>query len=227
LKISNALYITIDTDWAPDYILEYCFKLISNKKIKATMFATNKSKILDNLDKNRFKIGLHPNFSDFIHIEEEIQRLKNMFPDAISLRNHSLCHSSHFFPVFNKMGIKFISNYLAPFCKNLTPIVQPFGVIEYPIYFMDDAYQMMYNKKNKYELSSLDLHSPGLKVFAFHPIHIYLNSDSVNEYEKIKKYYDNPQKLSQYINPNLGIRNLFQSLIEHISDNSIETFTLT
>jgi hypothetical protein len=220
------IVITLDTDWAPDYILENCFDLLVENGIKATVFATNQSRVLEGLDKNLFEIGLHPKFSDFLDVEEEISRSRSVFPNAVSLRSHSLCHSSRFLPIFSKMGIRITSNYLAFLVQHLKPILQPFGLVEYPIYFMDDAYILMHQGKDKYQLSSLNLDSPGIKVFAFHPIHIFLNTESMNRYEKSKNH-NSHRELRRFVNRGLGVRDLFRGLIEHMSVHSIETFTLS
>jgi hypothetical protein len=226
-KIFSELYVTIDTDWVPDYILEYCLGLLQVNGIKATVFATHSSRVLDNLDKNIFEIGLHPNISDFSNAKLEISRLKEVFPYAVSLRSHSLCHSSLLYPILNELDIKLTSNYLAFLCKNLVPIVQPFGIIEYPIYFMDDAYELMYDGDDKYQLSSLNLFSPGMKILAFHPIHIFLNTNSIQRYKESKHYQNDPQKLRQFVNPGLGIGDLYKALIDFIAETSLETSRLS
>jgi peptidoglycan/xylan/chitin deacetylase (PgdA/CDA1 family) len=35
--------ITLDTDWAPDFILEHVSEILTERKIKATWFITNES----------------------------------------------------------------------------------------------------------------------------------------------------------------------------------------
>jgi len=219
--------MTIDVDWVPDYILEYCLNLLEKRGIKATIFATNESNVLKNVNKGLFEIGLHPSFSGTFNVEDEIRRLKAIFPEAVSLRSHGLYHSSRFLPVFNRTGVKHTSNYLAMLCKDLAPIMQPQGITEYPIYFMDDAYCAMYNREDKFRLPSLKLDLPGLKVFAFHPIHIFLNLDSLQGYEKAKGYRDNLPELKKLVNVNPGVRNLFKDLIKYMSENSIRTYTIS
>ncbi len=55
--------ITIDTDWAPDFILSHVAEILSNKNIRCTWFVTNDSPYLETLKKNDlFEIGIHPNF---------------------------------------------------------------------------------------------------------------------------------------------------------------------
>ena len=49
----NSILITLDTDWAPDFILSDVAEILSNKNIKATWFVTNNSIFLDSLKKNK------------------------------------------------------------------------------------------------------------------------------------------------------------------------------
>jgi hypothetical protein len=223
----SSLYLTFDTDWAPDFVLDYCFNLVGQKGIKATIFATGSSPVLTKLNDRLFEVGIHPRFSKSVDVRDEIIRLKKIFPRATSLRSHSLCHSSRFFPIFREMNISSTSNYLASFCKNLEPIIQPFGILEYPIYFMDDAYVLMYGEKDKYQLSSLSLDSAGVKVFAFHPIHVFLNTNSLERYEQQKKHPNFFGRLEELVNKDIGIRDLFVSLIEYVSSRSFETLKLS
>jgi hypothetical protein len=131
------------------------------------------------------------------------------------------------YPILQELEIRSTSNYLAFLCKNLVPIVQPFGVIEYPIYFMDDAYELMYDGDDKYQLSSLDLNSPGIKILAFHPIHIFLNTNSIQQYKKSKHYHNDPDKLREFVNHGPGIGDLYKALIEFIAATSIKTSKLS
>ncbi|MFC1936381.1 hypothetical protein ACFLYP_01805 [Chloroflexota bacterium] len=224
---TNNIIITVDTDWAANDVLEDVLFLLVEYNIKATIFATNKSKALDALDPQQFEIGLHPNFGDQLNVEETILKLKADFPNATSLRSHTLLHSSRFFPVYKISGILYTSNYLSLGSKHLSPITQPFGIIEVPIFFIDDAYLIMNEEEDKFDLSSIDLKSPGLKVFAFHPIHIFLNTESSARYQESKEYHNDITMLKKIINPGKGTRSLFISLMQYIAENGIKTSTLS
>jgi len=222
------IFITLDTDWVTDPILEFCCQHLLENKISATIFATSRSGLLDDLkSEGLFEIGLHPNIAAIDQARGEIQRLKEIFPDAQSLRSHSLFHCSRLFPILNDLGIHLISNHLAPLCPNLAPVSLPYDTLEFPIYFMDDAHLLMYQGSDKFELSSLRLEEPGIKVFAFHPIHIYLNTERSERYETSKAQHKDPTGLQEFVNTGVGTKTLFLSLLNYIKENSLKTYTLS
>ena len=99
-----------------------------------------------------------------------------------------------------------------------------FELYEVPIYFIEGCYIYSYNGKDKFSAKSLDLVSPGLKVFNFHPIHIYLNTENISRYEQAKPYLKDKARLDKSINPGTGVRNLFIELLNHVSALQIHTY---
>ena len=89
----NSICLTFDIDWDSDEVIEGTLDIIFKYGINATIFATHKTKVLNNLPKN-IEIGIHPNFSNIIKAEDEIKKLKDIYPQAVSLRSHSLTNSS-------------------------------------------------------------------------------------------------------------------------------------
>jgi hypothetical protein len=65
----------------------------------------------------------------------------------------------------------------------------------------------------------------GLKIFNFHPIHIYLNSANMEPYNAFQTYVSNPceatpEQAMTFIQKGKGTQTVFQELIEYLSDNS-------
>ena len=89
----NSICLTFDIDWAPDEVIENTLELLTEYNLNATIFATHKTDILNNLPEN-IEIGIHPNFSNIIKAEDEIKKLKDIYPQAVSLRSHSKTNSS-------------------------------------------------------------------------------------------------------------------------------------
>jgi len=55
--------LSLDCDWAPNFVLEYVAKILTANKIRATWFITNDSPFLTELESNPlFELGIHPNF---------------------------------------------------------------------------------------------------------------------------------------------------------------------
>ena len=71
------IFLTLDTDWACDEVLNYVIDIIEEyQNLKVTWFLTNKTKVLERLLKNEdFELGIHPNFNRLL---EEIYLLSNL-----------------------------------------------------------------------------------------------------------------------------------------------------
>ena len=55
-------FLTMDIDWAPDWMIEPFLNILIKEKIYSTIFVTHQSNLLENIKKNSFiEIGLHPN----------------------------------------------------------------------------------------------------------------------------------------------------------------------
>ncbi|MBN1797189.1 MAG: hypothetical protein JW822_01340 [Spirochaetales bacterium] len=220
--MNSTICITLDIDWATERIFQYAMDILTQYDIPITIFATDNCKYLVDLRNNLIDIGIHPNVNKINDIEKVIKELKGIFPATVSLRNHALVHSSRFFNIFDKYKIINISNYLMPFHKNIQPFKLYKDIVEFPIYFMDDLYLSEYKCKDIFNISSLKLGSSGMKVFCFHPIHVYLNTESVARYNSIKKDMNNSGKIDSIINNGIGIRNIFIDLLEYIKKHKLD-----
>jgi hypothetical protein len=224
----NSILITLDTDWAPDFILSDVAEILSNKNIKATWFVTNNSIFLDSLKKNKlFEIGIHPNFeSNSTHGEDfdsVLNNLKQIVPQAKSSRSHSLFQSSKLFQKFDKYGIEndvslFLPNSINPPLHYLKFA----NLYRFPFNWEDDIALREHDDLdiNKYNLQ-------GLQIFNFHPIHLYLNSNNLELYEKLKTNIGIPnlteKNIKKYVNPDHGVKTFFLELLNLISNKQSYT----
>jgi len=228
----NDFAITIDIDWAPKEVLEDCLNLLNAYNIKATFFCPSPL----NIEKIQFKnheLAIHPNYKKIGGFEKNIKELLQIFPDAKGVRSHSLITSSLIYSIYRKFGLEYESNYSMYLQKNIQPFLMINNILQLPIYFFDQAPWLMY-KNSRLEKEDLFLPSesllkkPGLKVFLFHPIHVFINTHCLEFYEKTKRYYHQPKKLLRYQRrqKKLGIRNLFLELLSYVKKNKITCKTL-
>jgi len=216
--------ITIDTDWASNQIIADTVNLLEQYNINGTFFVTNKIDF-DKLAKN--EIAVHPNFNGFSDQEKILGETIHMLPtkQSIGCRSHKLYHNSSLLASYPKYGIKYDSNYYMPDYENPLPFFFKWvDVLEIPIFFTDDGH---YESSNYFDWSDVNLNDSGLKVFLFHPFHIFMNTNSYDDYKSIKSHYqdfDFLQKNKNY--DKQGVRNLFISLLEYIEKNNIITNTL-
>lgn len=213
-------FLTFDIDWAADEVLADSMSLVLATKTKATWFATHKTDLLSKIQKcSNWEIGIHPNFnklldgSDNTSACEIVQNLLKIVPDAKSVRSHSLVQSSKLGTIFLGAGITHDSNDYLP-CY-LQAEVRPFtlenGLIKAPYIFSDELWCV----KNYIRSDFISLFSrPGLRIFNFHPIHVFLNTESLGRYERTRHLHKNPKELIKHRYSGYGTRSRLIDLLE-------------
>ena len=222
--------ITIDTDWAPDWMIEEVAKPLIANNVKATWFVTHKSSAIDALRKydKLFEIGLHPNFlqdsSQGNSYQEVISSLLEIYPNTKTVRSHSLFQCGKVLKMLvEEYGIRIDCSIHLRKCANIEPFVVKYStdgplLCRVPHYFQDNIDM---SSALSWELKDNGLKKSGLKVFCFHPLHIILNSKNVEPYDNMKKRFQipelTPDKIAPYINYSSGTRNLFNEIIYHLN----------
>ena len=181
--------ITFDIDWAPDFILEKVSQLLDKEKIKSTWFVTHDSNFIQKLkNKKNYELGIHPNFFDNSSQGKDpksiLKNLKEIIPEAVSIRTHSLYQSSPILNLFQDFGIKYDSSILLYKTKNIIPHYNPASKIFRIPYFWEDDLEM-YNPSPNWSFNQTNKIS-GLKIYNFHPFHVVLNSENLSNYNEIK-----------------------------------------
>lgn len=219
----NKVFINFDIDWASDSLVNEIIDMCLAYEVKATFFATHKSMTLSRLRNNKnFEIGLHPNFlpgSTQGGTEEEVLGYcRSLEPNAVSIRSHCVYQYGKIYNLFNQiLGDNLVeSNIFMPGVPTINPFLlytKNGFLVRVPFFWSDDYYLL----GKKILCPKVLLDSDGVKVYMFHPVHIYHNTVSMEHYECIKKGED------YTVPPGKGIRDIFISLLEKISDDNIET----
>jgi len=204
--LNNKLFITIDIDWAPDYMIEYVIGLLQKYDCKATFFWTHESDLLKKVLKNDlFEVALHPNFNNcFNHnnVESTVKKLKDLIPSAVSVRSHSLLTGTPIQNLYTQYGLKVDSSFYIPSdncfywksCKGL--IFYPFSWSDYIDVLCSQAPRDLFKSS----------------VIAFHPIHIYLNIKTLEQYEAYK--CNKEVKVPSFeVACKKGVRDIFENLL--------------
>ncbi len=207
-------------EWAEDEVLDFVLNLIESYKIPCTFLVTHETELLKKMKKNPLiELGIHPNFNfllngDFRYgknIKEVIDYYKKIVPNALAVRSHALTESSIILKEFYLNGLKYDLNTFIPYSSGI--VLKPFvyftgNLIKIPHFWEDDVHVLL---DWSYCVEKY-INYPGLKVFDFHPIHIYLNTSDINEYYEYKVNKVRKIKSSN----KLGIRDFFLSLVEKI-----------
>lgn len=188
------IYITIDLDWAPDQAIEYTLDMLEKANANATFFVTHQTPLLERIRKNpNMELGIHPNFNELLqgtledntkNIYSIIEDLLELVPEAKSVRSHSLAGGSIFCDAFERFGLRYDCNLFVPVSTGipLKPWAFRNAIIMVPFMWSD---YLHCSYKWDWDVDKY-LNVEGLKVFAFHPIHIVLNTLSLDSYDRKK-----------------------------------------
>lgn len=219
-SLENKIYLTFDVDWAHEEIIEYTLEILDLYNVKCTWFVTHKSSVL--LDKrNDYEIGIHPNFNKILDQEKlkkparkVLEEMLNIVPTAKSIRSHSLMQSERLIDMFNEYGLSHTCNQYIPFSSkiNLVPYKIWDDIIVVPHAFQDNAF-LRSKEKNI-------IHDIEKSIFCslnFHPIHIYLNTDKLERYEKARSFYQSPKMLKEFRNHGYGTKTLLEDILSRFT----------
>jgi len=174
------------------------------------------------------ELGIHPNFNYLLagdsrygsNFNEVIHFYKKIIPEAVSVRSHSITQSSPICQGFLDNGINFDCNNFIPFKAGM--VLKPFEFLENYIklsYSWEDNVRFYY--KEEWEPGKYLGHE-GLKIFAFHPIHIFLNTETQERYENARPYFQDFHKLKEFDNTkSFGTRDILIDLIKNVTASSL------
>lgn len=216
--------LTFDVDWANDEILQYVAASVTAAGLTATFFATHDSPLLKDLTNDQFEIGLHPNFNRQDDIRSPLTELLELYPEARGTRSHLLAQSPSILDTICNLGLVYESNIHLPFHSGLRPVVRVTDLVSIPFCWADDTHFRVYPDR---PISDIPFQLPGLKVLAFHPIHVFMNTSSVEHYESYKQHYHDTEALRQHKNTaGRGVETMFTEVLTCIREQQIRTTTL-
>lgn len=217
----NKIFLTFDIDWAHDEILADSIDILERQDVSATFFVTHNTPVLERLRENpKFELGIHPNFNFLLQgdarngsdANEVIDRLLDIVPEARSVRSHSMTQSSRLLDMFFQKGLTHDCNSFVPAMINFE--LKPWkcwpGLTNVP-HFWEDDLAWFYEDDSVFERGYED--RKGLKVFDFHPIHVFLNTQKLDLYEITREIHSDPEKLIHFRNEGGGARLNLLSLL--------------
>jgi len=217
----NRIFLTFDIDWAHDEVLKDTIDLVEQAKVPATWFVTHETPLLEELRSNpKFELGIHPNFNFLLdgdpykglNAEEVVDSFLAIVPEANSVRCHSMTQSTKLLQVFHDKGLTHDCNHFIPEQAGFE--VKPWyiwnGMIKVP-YFWEDDIACIYNENTPV---SQMVAQKGTKVFDFHPIHIFLNTEDLERHEQTRELHGRPNDLSKYCFEGNGTRTVLKFLLK-------------
>lgn len=243
-----AFLLTMDEDWVNAPVLADALNLFRDARIPLTLFITQPLDAHDDLNsEGLIDFSIHPYHKDDEFREQVLTEAIDFLPKPpTGFRNHRrLVEKPDMLISAERMGIQWESNHGVsnstgyalgtglPF--RIVHGSRTFDVLEFPIHFEDDVYfttchelgfdgsVLIKMMKNALEF----FHS--ILVFAFHPIHVFLNSSSSEEYARAKEegLLDDMQRLMTFREPLLGkqgTRTLLERTLDVIRKNRERLF---
>jgi polysaccharide deactylase WbmS-like protein len=216
--------ITLDVDWAPEAAIAAAADALERCAVKATFFATHPSEVLRSLNRTLFEVGLHPNFNEArTDLEQPLAALKDLYPQARGARSHSLFVSSHILGLYRRHGLRYEANVFLDGHPHLRPVIRFADLVSIPFNWSDDKHL---ERSRPFRVDALGLDRPGLKVFNFHPIHVFVNTSSEAHYAAYRSQYHDADALRAHIAPGPGIGTLFRDLIETLAQGVTTVATM-
>lgn len=224
--------LTLDVDWAPDYIIRSVMKKIAAAKIPCTWFLTHKSPAVDELlALDCVEPGLHPNFlpgsTHGATPKGVLQHLMTLFPGVTAVRTHSLVQST---PLLMEMIAAGITTDVSLFLPAPTPcephtLHLPTGsILRIPYNWEDDVAIWSAGRMPLFE-STVFLSKR--TIFNFHPTLIYLNAVTLDQYEAFKKAKpQTPEEAQRFISSGNGTGAFFDKLLQAYQRRKVEMQTI-
>jgi peptidoglycan/xylan/chitin deacetylase (PgdA/CDA1 family) len=221
----NEIYLTFDTDWADDTVIRDTIELLDERGVAGTVFVTHVSPLLTGLPSHpRIEVGVHPNFNGLLEAGRHehdaaavLATLHDAYPSAVSVRSHSLFQSSGLYNLFTQRGLTFEVNQFIPAWSGIVcrPYREVTGALRVPYFWEDDVHvvALAQGLAVGWDVDAL-LNAAGLKVFDFHPIHVFLNTEHMDRYEHGREHLRDAARLVEHRYPGYGTRSFLIDLID-------------
>ena len=218
--MKKQIFFTFDMDWADDAVLADFHELVSSCGICSTIHVTHKTRMLSAFREDpAMDLGIHPNYNPLLlegspkTVHDVLKEVKDIVPEAVSLRSHALTAGSVIAREYENFGIKYELNTYIPVRKGsvIHPYEAPIGSHKVlPFIFEDDLYLLKKYGSVDFFLGD-EFEAP--RIFNFHPIHLYLNTDTMETYEKARPYFRDEKELAKMRNDKAyGMRDMFIEL---------------
>ena len=208
--MDKTAYITMDMDWANDGVLADTVSLAESLEIPVCLFVTYDTPMIKVIRKHPlFTLGIHPNFLPQLNGQTEksfrtaMEELHALVPEAKVIRCHALADATPILTAAREMGFSADMNLFIPFSSGirLRPFTHFSGLQRLPFFYEDDAWTLEPGAGSPEDHLLSDV---PLKIFNFHPIHLYLNTENMERYNRAKVHYHDFEALAPFVNHGSG-----------------------
>lgn len=228
--------LTFDVDWAADFMIDRIAGQLIDRGVRSTWHVTHASPAIDRLRErpDLFELGIHPNFlpgsSHGDTVSDVLATSMRLVPEATTMRSHGLMQSTPILTqVIASTPIRCDSSIMLPDAPNIAAVdfPQAGGPLVRVPYFWEDDVEMMRDSP-RWTLDE-DRQAPGLRVYDFHPVHVYLNAGDMRPYQALRRrgrLPELPEALAQdLVQPGAGAGSLFLEIAEHLAATGSRTLS--
>jgi hypothetical protein len=198
----------------------------------ATFFCTQRYESLS-AEQDVHEVGIHPVLDNTIDWGSYSGALRDACEGGSSLvgaRAHSLAYKQQYGVWLANNGFDYVSQTTLYYQSRIAPYWHPWGLWELPIYYQDNADMDMAKTMPGFEVLNeawlnKATNEEGLYVFAFHPVHIMLNSFEPEIYAGWRQA-GNPDLTSFDRRKPRGIGSYFDRLLALMRSSGLESQTL-
>jgi peptidoglycan/xylan/chitin deacetylase (PgdA/CDA1 family) len=222
------LALTVDIDWAPDWMVARMAATLEAHGVPATWFCTHASPALARLRErpDLFELGVHPNFlpgsTHGAAPAEVLDHVMAIVPEAVSARAHCFVQSSLLLvELRRRTPVRIDSSTFLPDVEGLRPVRHRTAageVVRIPATWCDD-YEPE-RPRPDWRLERL-LGRPGVSVAVFHPARVCLNIATAADYARLKPLVGAGERLAEADAeplPGEGPGPAFARLVERLAD---------
>jgi hypothetical protein len=213
------MVLTFDTDWVSQALLDCSLRLLEAAGVKATIFCTGP---YDLGSSGLFEAGLHPNFlpdsTQGDSPEATMLFLRSLYPEAVGSRSHKYYWHSGIRPLLLRHDVTYDCSLLLIQQPHLR-VYDHLGLKRIATWWSDNIHLLHKEDFTRFDLPGL--HEPGIKVLDFHPIHVALNTPSLEWYRKVMSTLPPVSELTGEIvdavrHDGFGVATLLASVAERI-----------
>ena len=193
---------------------------------RATFFCTQE---YDCLRETTHELGPHAFLTPGDNWDEELAAKRGQFPLAAGWRSHSCVFSHMLAEQLFRLGYRYVSTHDEPGRSRPVPYRQAWGLWHVPIYYMDNldftAARFWPDAPEPFERPLIEraLADDGVYVFAFHPIHLLLNSPNAETYFELRERWRRGEPLSDIRHGGYGTMSFYQELINAMADDVVSS----
>jgi hypothetical protein len=184
------------------------------------------------LEARSHELAPHAFLGDQNDWDTELSEKRNEFPDAVGWRSHSCVFSHILAEKIAAMGYRYVSIHDDPGVVAPQPVKHAWGLWHLPIYYMDNldfsANRFWGDGSTPFDtnLFSPSFNDDGIYVWAFHPIHIMVNSPGPEEYFARREAFEAGAPLGDVRYDGYGTADYFRDLCDAMSAGRVSSVTM-